>query len=113
MNQFELRLNTSPFESIKHGTKTIEMRLLDEKRKQYKIGDILVFKKRPDETEVLRAKIVNLYLFKNFSELYSKFDKVKLGYKENEVARPEDMQEYYSIEEQNKYGVIGIEIKLI
>ena len=47
MNTFELRLNAGPFESIKAGTKTIEMRLLDKKRQQYTVGDILIFKSFP------------------------------------------------------------------
>lgn len=113
MKTFELRLNTEPFESIKAGTKTIEMRLLDEKRKQYKVGDILIFKKRPEETETLSAKIVNLHKVNNFADLYYKFNKIQLGYKENQTAKPEDMNFFYSKEEQQKYGVVGIEIELI
>ena len=110
---FELRLNPAPFESIKAGTKTIEMRLLDEKRQKYKVGDFLIFKKRPEEIETLKAKIVNLHKVKTFADLYNKFNKIKLGYKENETAKPEDMQEFYPIDEQQKYGVVGIEIELI
>ena len=51
--------------------------------------------------------------YKNINEdMKSIFDKVKLGYGENEVANPKDMQEFYPIEEQEKYGVVGIEISL-
>ena len=46
-------------------------------------------------------------------DLYERFDKVKLGYSQNEIANPEDMQEFYPLEEQEKYGVVGIEIELI
>ena len=113
MNTFELRLNEKPFNSIKKGTKTIEMRLLDEKRKEYQVGDILIFKKRPEETEIIKTKIINLHKVNSFKDLYDRFDKVKLGYGENEVANPEDMQEFYPIEEQQKYGVVGIELELI
>ena len=86
MNTFELRLNEKPFNSIKKGTKTIEMRLLDEKRNQYQIGDILIFKKRPEEIEILKTRIVNLHKVNSFSDLYFMFDKSKLGYEENEIA---------------------------
>ena len=110
---FELRLNSGPFESIKAETKTIEMRLHDEKRQQYSIGDILIFKKRPEEQETLKAKIINLHKFNSFADLYNNFNKIQLGYTENETAKPEDMQEFYTIEDQLKYGVVGIEIKLI
>ena len=113
MNTFELRLHPIYFERIKAGSKTIEMRLLDEKRQQYKVGDYLIFKKRPEETEIIKTKIVNLYKVKSFAELYNSFNKIQLGYKENETANPKDMQEFYSLEDQQKYGVVGIEIELI
>ena len=41
------------------------------------------------------------------------FDKVSIGYNEDEVANPNDMKKYYSMEEQECYGVLAIEIKLI
>lgn len=112
MNTYELRLNDKPFKSIKNKTKTIEMRLLDEKRQQYSIGDTLLFRKRTNENETLIAKIINLHKFPSFKDLYEKFDKISLGYEKNEIANPDDMQEFYSMEEQQKYGVVGIEIEL-
>ena len=113
MKIFELRLNSKYFELIKNGTKSIEMRLLDEKRQQYKIGDILIFKKRPEENETIKTKIVNLHKVKTFADLYNKFSKDKLGYTENEAANPEDMEFFYSKKDQQKFGVVGIEIELI
>lgn len=107
-----LHLNNEPFQSIKSGNKTIEMRLYDEKRKILKKDDIIKFINRADD-EVLYARILELHIFKNFEELYYNFDKVCLGYREEEIASPDDMNKYYSIEEQEKYGVVGIEIKLI
>ena len=35
----KMKLNESPFERIKNGTKTIEFRLYDEKRQKIKIRD--------------------------------------------------------------------------
>ena len=40
-----------------------------------------------------------------------KFDKVCLGYSEDQIASPDDMNIYYSKEEQDKYGVVAIEIE--
>ncbi len=108
----ELRLNNNPFELIKSGTKTIEMRLYDEKRKLIKENDIIIFKNRVTE-EKIKTKVVKLHLYGNFKELYDDFDKVSLGYKDNEIKNYKDMEQYYSKEEQCKYGVVGIEIKLI
>ena len=44
---------------------------------------------------------------------YKSFEKTRLGYKPNEIARPSDMTQYYPQEEINQNGVVGIEIKLI
>ena len=109
----ELRLNNEPFQSIKSGTKTIELRLYDEKRKLIKVGDTITFFNRANNLESLIVKVVNLHKFKNFSELYKTLDKTKLGYKQNEKALPSDMEQYYSKEEQSKFGVVGIEIEKI
>lgn len=35
----KMKLNESPFDKIKNGTKTVEFRLYDDKRKQIKVGD--------------------------------------------------------------------------
>ena len=108
----ELRLHSDPFEKIKNGTKTIEMRLYDEKRKLIKENDIIEFTNR-STNEKIRTKVLKLHLYNSFDELYKDFDNVSLGYEENEIKDPKDMESYYSKEEQCQYGVVGIEIELI
>ena len=44
---YKMKLNESPFERIKNGTKTIEFRLYDEKRQQVKVGDQIEFSTCP------------------------------------------------------------------
>ena len=107
----DMKLNREPFDSIKSGTKTIEMRLYDEKRRSIKIGDIIEFTNREMEEKIC-VKVVKLHISNSFNELYKEFDKVLLGYNKNEIANPNDMIKYYSKKEQEKYGVVGIEIKL-
>ena len=106
----EMKLNNGPFKNIKNGTKTIELRLNDEKRQLLKIKDLIEFTNR-ETLEQLLVEIENLYHYPSFEELYKHFDKVAMGYKEDEEADPKDMEEYYSKEKQEKYGVLGIEIK--
>ncbi len=108
----EMKLNNGPFKNIKNGTKTIELRLNDEKRQLLKIKDLIEFTNR-ETLEQLLVEIENLYHYPSFEELYKHFDKVAMGYKEDEEADPKDMEEYYSKEEQEKYGVLGIEIKKV
>lgn len=104
-----MKLNNAPFEKIKSGNKTIEMRLFDDKRRLLKVGDFIEFTNR-ENGEVILVKIKNLYKFNNFAELYNHFDKVSLGYNKNECANPSDMEAYYPQEEQKQFGVLAIEI---
>jgi len=107
--KYEMKLKNNPFNSIKNGTKTVEMRLYDEKRRLLRVNDLIEFT-NIDSFEKMIVKVVGLYKFSSFEELYNYFDKVSLGYKENEEANSSDMEEYYSKDEQDKYGVVGIQI---
>ena len=108
-----MKLNPSPFEMIKSGKKTIELRLLDEKRQAVKEGDRIVFTNNSDG-ETLIVTVVRLHVFPGFEELYDSLPLLKCGYTEENVdsATHTDMESYYSIDEQRKYGVVGIEISL-
>ena len=107
-----MRLHDAPFKLIQAGTKTIELRLFDEKRQQIQVGDEIVFKNRVTEEE-LSTKVIAMHIYSSFADLYRDYDKVSLGYGKDEEAKPEDMELYYSKEEQEKYGVVGIEIELL
>ena len=108
----EMRLHDEPFKLIQSGTKTIELRLYDEKRQQIQVGDIIEFTSRATG-EVQKTKVIAMHIYSCFADLYRDYDKVSLGYGKDEEAKPEDMELYYSKEEQEKYGVVGIEIHLI
>ena len=110
--KYDMKLQDKPFNSIKDGIKTIEMRLNDEKRSKIKVGDYIDFTNMVSG-EVIHTIVENLYYYNSFSELYKNHDKVSLGYKEDEDARYQDMEKYYSREEQNKYGVVGINIRVL
>lgn len=105
----EMRLDPAPFAAIARGTKTIEMRLYDEKRRRIAVGDEILFLER-GTAAVLRTTVAALHIFPSFSELYAAFPKEALGYAEDETAHPSDMEKYYSLDEQRTHGVVGIEI---
>ena len=107
-----MHLDDKYFKKIKNGTKTIEIRLYDEKRRELKVGDIITFDNRSND-EKLEVKVTNLYVYKNFEELYKHHDKITLGYNEDEIVSPSDMRMYYSFEDTIKYGVVAIEIEVI
>jgi ASC-1-like (ASCH) protein len=107
-----MKLNKEPFDLIKEEIKTVEMRLYDEKRRKIRIGDIIEFTNN-ETNEVIKCIVVNLHLFSDFKELYAKFDKRTLGYLKDEDASYTDMFDYYSKDEIEEYGVVGIEIELM
>ena len=106
----EMKLNNEPFECIKNGTKTIELRLNDEKRKLLTVGDYIEFTNRVTNEKLL-VEVIDLFKYNSFEELYKHFNKIEMGYSINEEANPKDMENYYSKEEQEKYGVLGIKTK--
>lgn len=107
-----MRLNHVPFMLIKSKLKSIEMRLNDEKRQKLKVGDQIEFTDKSTNEKII-VQVVNLHRFSSFEELYNIFDKLKLGYQSGEVASPADMEQYYSKDEMQKFGVVGIEINLL
>ena len=107
-----MNLKPQPFSMIAEGKKTIELRLWDEKRQQISVGDILVFTNTDDPSLTLRCEVKKLHLFPDFAALYRALPLLQCGYlpEELETATPEDMDIYYSKEQQQKYGVVGIEL---
>ena len=104
----KMKLNESPFEMIKNGTKTIEFRLYDEKRQGVKIGDKIEFSKLPDLQEKLLVDVLELYQEDTFERLFR-----KLSFNEEEVIRKtRAMHEIYSPEKEQQYGVLVIKIKI-
>lgn len=107
-----MKLKPAPFDCIKAGTKDIEMRLNDDKRQAIRAGDIIEFT-NTESGEIIKATVINKHCFDTFNDLYKAFDKIRLGYKPNEIAHPNDMTQYYPQEEIDQNGVVGIEIGLI
>lgn len=110
-----IKLQPSPYIKVEQKIKTIDLRINDEKRQKIKINDLVKFVNTEDNNKVLVAKVINLYYFKSFTELYKELPLLKCGYTETDIdnAKPKDMEQYYSKEEMQQYGVVGIEIELL
>lgn len=106
-----MNLHSSPFEKIKSGEKTIELRLFDEKRQKIKTGDKIVFTNNATG-ETLTKTVAKLHRFDTFEDLYKALPLLRCGYTAEDIdtAHPSDMEQYYSVEQQQKYGVVGIEL---
>ncbi len=106
-----MKLWRDAFYNIADGTKTIELRLNDEKRQQICIGDTIIFNCTKNN-DTITAKVKALHKFNDFKELYENLPVDKCGYSADELqnAHYTDMEQYYSKEQIAKYGVLGIEL---
>lgn len=112
MTVHELRLAKDPFASIALGNKTIESRLYDDKRQKIKVGDELLFidKNRPWRT--LRARVIELLRHDTFRDLFESAEPSKFG-KGGVDELLEQINEFYSEEDQKKLGVVGMVFEVI
>lgn len=110
-----MKLFKVPYDMIKNGIKTIELRLNDEKRQRICIDDVIEFQSAENPNEAISCKVIGLYPYSSFRELYEALPLLKCGYTEDDVenAKPEDMNKYYTTEQQKLYGVLGIEVELL
>jgi ASC-1-like (ASCH) protein len=69
-----MRLREESYNYIKYGTKRIELRLYDEKRKVMQLGDIITFYKEPDYKKSFKAKIVALLRYNCLDDIIKDFD---------------------------------------
>ena len=107
-----MNLQPKYFDFIKDGTKRIELRLYDEKRRSIQLGDIIEFTK--SENEKFKAEVVGLLRYDSFADLFEDFDISILA--DSSMTKQELLEvlgEFYSEEKQAEFGVIGIRIKLI
>ena len=121
---FEMHLTEEPYSKMLSGVKIYELRLLDEKRQMLREGDVIRFDKlNTDNDDVYFYTVIKGFKkYASFSDLYdaakSKDDCLTL-YRcgSSDDVTKEDflkrMETFYPIEEQDKNGVIAIEIDVI
>jgi ASC-1-like (ASCH) protein len=107
----QMRLQTEPFIKIKEGTKTIEVRINDEKRRQLAVGDIIEFSSRETPENTISVRVVALLTYSSFQELFQAFSPSAYG--ANSATEYESMYQYYSREEEREFGVVGIQFELL
>ncbi len=112
---YSMKLLKSPYERIKSGKKTIEIRLYDKKRQKLNVGDTIEFSKLPELQDKLKVKIVALLKYKSFKDLINNLGMECFGYPKNYPLANflKTIYLIYSKEQEHKYGVLGIKIKLL
>lgn len=105
----QMKLQSEPFAQFCSGTKTIEIRLFDEKRKQIMIGDTITFSRMDDTSDIVETKVTDLVRFDTFADLFTTYNPESCGFKN--VEDYISMYKYYSKEEEEKYGVLAIHLQ--
>ena len=103
-----------PFDLIKSGQKHIEIRLYDEKRKNLKVNDSIVFLKSPDCKDKVKVKVTHLARYSSLSELFNQIPSENFGWDSKSIDwMLNKMYKIYTKDQENKYGIIAISIQLI
>jgi len=113
MNTIEMHLQAPIYQFIKSGTKRIELRLLDEKRKTIKLGDEIVFISRGDGDKT-RAKVVGLLYYRTFPELVADYSiEILMDKSTTKEELLGELNKFYPKDEQENLGVVGIRFELV
>lgn len=110
--QHEMRLAKGPFEKIRNGSKVIESRLFDDKRRLINPGDEILFRQADDETQEAKTRVVALFRYGSFAELMTEFPAAMFGGNSTKELITE-IRQFYPEDEEKKYGVVGIKIAKI
>lgn len=107
-----MKVQTKYYNLLKDGIKTIELRLFDEKRQQIQLEDEITFSDLSNSNDTFIARVLALHRADSFDKLCDIIQPIQAGFstKEELIAC---LQEFYTIDDQKKYGVVGIEIKKV
>lgn len=111
---YEMSLNASPYEKIASGSKTVELRLFDAKRRRIDIGDKIVFTNLDEPMKKIAVIVRSLHRYASFKDLFADIPIEKCGNSSTDTPdmAAAGMSKYYTVDQIRKYGVLGIEIIL-
>ena len=104
-------------EMIKNGTKRIEVRLYDAKRRGVNLGDEIEFLPMTgpaNPRERVIAKVTGILRYENFKDMFKDYPIEMLaeeGYSEESLLK--DLEKLYTPGLQNTYGVVGFRFELM
>lgn len=114
VNMHSMTLKREFFDKIAKGSKTIELRLFDEKRKCIKNGDLICFSADNLSGETIKAKVLGTYVYPSFEALISDFDPRSMGFAKRKASFIcEYMKRFYDDNAIHKNGVVAIKVKML
>ena len=110
--QHQMKLATAPYKKIASGKKVIESRLFDNKRQRIAIGDRIIFTENDKPENSITTVVKGLLRYQSFEELFADHDPSLFG-EESRDFLLDQIKLFYSDEEEQKYGVVGIRFRLL
>ena len=109
-----MKLRREFFDKVARGSKTVEMRLFDEKRKNIKVGDTIVFTCEDNTLENVTVQVIGTHVYQSFGALCADFDARALGFDRRKTQYiSQFMSDIYSEPSIAECGVMAIRIKLL
>ena len=110
--QHQMKLATEPYNNIALGKKLIESRLYDEKRQQISIGDQIIFSENDKPDNTVTTVVKGLLRYQTFKELFADHNPALFGEESRDFLLTQ-IKSFYSDEDEQKYGVVGVRLELI
>ena len=108
-----MRLEPRAFDLLKCRSKTIDLRVMDEKRSKIKVGDVVYFIKDCHHAQLLKAKVTEIERFSSFDEAFSALDATAIGYRGYMLLDfLEAMYAIYSETKEYELGVVAFHLEL-
>ena len=112
--QHEMKLKPIYYNKIMKGQKIYEGRLNDEKRRNIKIGDIIIFKNESNLSTSLKTVVKDLLYFNSFKDLINTLPLEKLGFENSDKNEVEKIYHtFYTVEDETRFGVVAIKVELL
>ena len=108
MSEHTMHLRKVYFDLFLRGEKTVELRLLDEKRKKIQLGDTIRFICNENENESFVMTVWGLVIAKTFNELLEIIPATKCGFPDAETA-VQTIEQFCPADKQD--GVLGIVLR--
>ena len=109
-----MRLDRAFWSKVARGSKTVEMRLFDEKRRKIKAGDRIIFESNDPAGDRIEAEVLGTYVYPSFKALTEDFEPKSLGFAGRSSEQVSDfMNRFYPEESVRKYGTVAIKIKAL
>lgn len=107
-----MQLQPSPFKQIQQGTKTLEIRLWDEKRRLMKVGDVVEFYNAQDPVQTCKKNIRAITQAASLLDLFQEISLVAAGWPVETIATQavSDMRKYYSEVDEKNSGVVALHL---